>query len=325
MNTPKTPDISINYLGLELNSPIIPSASPLSEKISSIQEMEVHGAGAVVLATLFEEPDRPRLNHPDYYYEHITAAKKVVKMPIIASLNATTSEGWKGMAQRMEQAGADAIELNIYHMSLNRNTPSADIERAYIDIAGLVSSGVTIPVAVKLPPFFTNLAYMAKEIHDSGARGVVLFNRFYQADLDLTNMGPQYSLRLSTPEDHRLPLRWISLLYQQEVGYLCASTGIHTGGDVLKMLLCGASATQVCSVLLKRGIPWIKELESELKTWMEKCKISSLRQERGSKSHRWTSNVSQIEREEYRKALQGYTKLEVPTWHDDVTVLSSQS
>lgn len=311
-------DISVNYLGLELRSPLIPSASPLGEHTSALKEMENCGAGAVVLPSLFEDPYERHYRHPDFYFDEIAKAKFALKIPVIASLSASTMEGWKSLAQRIADAGADAIELNIYHLSLSAEVSSEEVEQGYLDVVQAVTETVKLPVAVKLPPFFTNLTSMGKRLNEAGAEGLVLFNRFYQPDVDLLTMGPGNTLRLSTSAENRLPLRWISLLYQQEIGYLAASTGIRTGADVLKMILCGASATQVCSILLQKGIPWLKEIENDLHRWMDTCRITSLREARGTLSHRWTKNPGQIEREEYRKALQGYARIDVPSWHDEI-------
>jgi len=318
MNTSSAHDIGVNYLGLELRSPLVPSASPLGERIDSLLEMENCGAGAVVLPSLFEDPWIVRERGVQYYLDHLVEAKTALKIPVIASLNAATSEGWAMLARQIEQAGADALELNIYHLGLSPEIASEKIEQAYIDVVHCVANAVRIPVAVKLPPFFSNLTRLGKELNEAGATGLVLFNRFYQPDLDLLSMGPGYTLRLSTSAENRLPLRWIALLYQCEIGYLAASTGIRTGADVLKMTLSGASVTQVCSILLQRGIPWLRKIESELHQWMDTCKIVSLRETRGTLSHRWLENPAQIEREEYRKALQGYSQIDVPSWHDEI-------
>ena len=313
-----THDISVNYLGLDLRSPIVPSASPLSEHLDSLLEMETCGAGAVVLPTLFEFPIKHNSFHPNYYFERIIQAKKTLKIPVIASLNACSDESWHDLAGKIQEAGADAIELNIYHMSLSPNVPSAQVEAGYVNVVKTVASAVSIPIAVKLPPFFTNLSYLAKDIKKAGASGFVLFNRFYQPDIDLLSMSPSYTLRLSTSSDNRLPLRWISLLYQNELGYLAASTGIRTGDNVLKMILSGASVTQVCSILMQRGIPWIKYIEEDLHRWMDICKIHSLKESLGLLSHRCMKNPGQIERDEYMKALQGYSQIDVPSWKDEI-------
>jgi dihydroorotate dehydrogenase (fumarate) len=319
----KTPalDISTNYLGMELRSPLIPSASPLSEHIDAIVDMENCGAGAVVLHSLFESPHEQAQSNPEAYYEEIAQAKERVKIPIIASLSANTMEGWVNLASSMAHAGADALELNIYHLSLSPDVPSTRVEDYYVEVVREVTTAVKIPVAVKLPPFFTNLAYVAKAIEEAGADGLVLFNRFYQPDIDLLSMGPGYSLRLSNGAENRLPLRWISLLYRQAYLSLAASTGIRTGPDVLKMILCGASATQLCSILLQRGIPWLRVIEQDLRQWMNIANVTSLKEARGILSHRVVDDPQEVEREEYRKALQGYSRIDVPsTWRDETAL-----
>ncbi len=323
----KTPalDISTSYLGLELRSPLVPSASPLSEHTDAIADMESCGAGAVVLHSFFENLHEHGRHDPEAYCEEIARAKARVKIPVIASLGATTLDGWVNLAASMAQAGADALELNIYHLSLSPDVPSARVEACYVDVVKAVTTVVKIPVAVKLPPFFTNLAYMAKALEEAGADGLVLFNRFYQPDIDLLSMGPGYSLRLSSGAENRLPLRWISLLYRQAYLSLAASTGIRTGPDVLKMVLCGASATQVCSILLQRGIPWLRVIEQDLRQWMSITNVHSLKEARGTLSHRVVDDPQEVEREEYRKALQGYSQIDVPASRDDAPVHAQSS
>jgi dihydroorotate dehydrogenase (fumarate) len=313
-------DISVKYLGLELSSPLIPSASPLGERVESLQEMENCGAGAVVLPSLFEHPYEHRARHPDYYFDEITKAKAAIKIPVIASLSAATPAGWTSLAREIAKAGADALELNIYNLSLSPDVPSFVVEQGYVDVVKSVTEAIEIPVAVKLPPFLTNITCLTKRLKEAGAAGMVLFNRFYQPDIDLLSMSPGYTIRLSTSAENRMPLRWIALLYQYEIGYLAASTGIRSGADVLKMILSGASATQLCSILLQRGIPWLRAIEGELRQWMETCKIASLKDARGVLSHRCMENLGQIEREEYRRALQGYARIDVPSWHDEVPI-----
>ncbi len=314
----KTADITVDYLGLKLCSPIVPSASPLSQEIEALVEMENCGAGAVVLRSLFEDPWEPSLPTPAAYFEEIARAKQHVKIPIIASLSATSESGWRTLAGQIADAGADALELNIYHPRLSRYVPSSLAEQTYIDTVKAVTHAVRIPVSVKLPPFFTNLAFLVRELRLAGASGIVLFNRFYQPDLDLLAMAPSYTLRLSTSAENRLPLRSLPLLYQQSEMDLAASTGIRSGADILKMILSGASITQVCAILLQRGIPWLKTLEQELRHWMDTCNISSLKKARGILSRRMMEDPGQIEREEYRKALQGYAQIDIPSWRDEV-------
>jgi dihydroorotate dehydrogenase (fumarate) len=317
MNTP-APDISTTYLGLSLRSPLIPSASPLSEHLDSLLEMENCGAGAVVLHSLFEDPYEKHPRHPDHYLDEIHAAREALTIPVIASLNGTTLEGWINYACRIEQAGADALELNVYNLSLDPKVSSAQVETSYVEVVKAVRQATALPLAVKLPPFFTNLSRMIAKLDDAGADGVVLFNRVYQPDIDLDTMGPRFSLRLSMAAENRLPLRWLSLLYRQAHLDFAAGTGIRSGADVLKMILCGASATQLCSVLLQRGIPWLMEIREELEQRMENCHIASLQDARGSLSRASAGTPEAIEREEYRKALQGYSLIDVPSWRDEV-------
>jgi dihydroorotate dehydrogenase (fumarate) len=321
----KTPalDISTNYLGLELRSPLIPSASPLSEHTDAIVDMENCGAGAVVLHSLFENPQDNGQSDPEAYCEEIIQAKKRVKIPVIASLSANSMDGWINLASSLAHAGADALELNIYHLSLSSDVPSGKVEAHYVEVVRAVSTIVKIPVAVKLPPFFTNLAYVAKALEEAGADGLVLFNRFYQPDIDLLSMGPGYTLRLSNGAENRLPMRWISLLYRQAYLSLAASTGIRTGPDVLKMILCGASATQVCSILLQRGIPWLRVIEQDLRQWMNIANVTSLKETRGLLSHRVVEDPQEVEREEYRRALQGYSRIDIPNSYRDEGALHS--
>jgi dihydroorotate dehydrogenase (fumarate) len=245
-------------------------------------------------------------------------AKRHVEIPIIASLNACSLEGWVELARKTEKAGADALELNIYNMSLSMNTPSAKIEDGYVNVVSRVVSALKIPVSVKMSPFFTNLALMTSKLENAGAAGLVFFNRFYQPDLDLLAMGPGYSLRLSTATENRLPLRWISLLYRQVRVDLAAGTGVRTGSDVLKMILSGASAVQLCSVLLQRGIPWLEVIDRDLRRWMETCKVTSLQEARGILSRHCNDDPGEVERDEYRRALQGYSRIDVPDWRDEV-------
>ena len=333
----KTIDLSTTYLGLKLKNPLVASSSPMCQDLANVCRIEEFGAAAVVLPSLFEEQiemESDELDHfitegseisaesithfpeltrtvdaPAAYMKHIEACKRAVKIPVIASLSADTHEGWVRLAQRIEKAGADAVELNIYKMSLSTDTPSSKIEQAYVDITHSVVSAIKIPVSVKLPPFFTNLALISSQLEDAGAKGLIFFNRFFQPDLDLLSMGPGYSLRLTTGAENRLPLRWLSLIYRQVRLDLAAGTGIRTGADVLKMILSGASATQLCSVLLQRGIPWLELIDQDLRHWMEICQVKSLKEAKGILA---SDPNGDVEGEEYRRALQGYSSIEVP-------------
>src|SRR5215467_11429623 len=274
-------DLSTEYLGLKLRTPLVPSASPLSQELSSIKRMEDAGAPAVVLYSLFEEQLRQEsleLGHrlaehtesfaestsffpqatefhlgPEGYLEHIRKAKEAVRIPIIASLNGTTVGGWTRYAREIQQAGADALECNIYYIPTDPNLSATQVEQTYIEIVSAVKSSVTIPVAVKLSPFFSSLANVAKRLDMTGVNGLVLFNRFYQPDIDLDNLEIKPNVLLSTPHELRLPLTWIGLLYGRVHASLAATTGIHHHEDVVKMLLVGADVTMMCSALLKEG------------------------------------------------------------------------
>jgi dihydroorotate dehydrogenase (fumarate) len=327
-------DLSTVYLGLRLRTPLVPSASPLSEDVGNIRKMEDAGAAAVVLHSLFEEQlrrERLELHHhltqgtesfaesltyfpeveeyhlgPEAYLEHIRKAKQAVGIPIIASLNGTSVGGWTNYAWQIEQAGADALELNIYSIPTDMEQTAADVEQTYLDILHAVLSVVTIPVAVKLGPFFSNFAAMARRLDDGGADGLVLFNRFYQPDIDLEDLEIRPNLLLSTPHALRLPMRWIALLYGRVEADLAATSGIHQAQDVLKMLLVGASVTQLCSVLLRKGIEHIRQIEHDLVRWLEEHEYQSVRQLRGSMSQKNCADPSAFERAQYMKTLHSY-------------------
>jgi dihydroorotate dehydrogenase (fumarate) len=327
-------DLSTTYLGLRLRTPLVPSASPLSEDVSNIRKMEDAGAAAVVLHSLFEEQlrrERLELHHhltqgtesfaesltyfpeveeyhlgPEAYLEHIRKAKAAVDIPIIASLNGSSVGGWTNYAWQIEQAGADALELNIYSIPTDVDQTAAEVEQTYLDILHAVLSVVTIPVAVKLGPFFSNFARMARRLDEGGADGLVLFNRFYQPDIDLEELEIRPNLLLSTPHALRLPMRWIALLYGRLDADLAATSGIHQAQDVLKMLLVGASVTQLCSVLLRKGIDHIRQIEHDLVRWLEEHEYQSVRQLRGSMSQKNCSDPSAFERAQYMKTLHSY-------------------
>jgi dihydroorotate dehydrogenase (fumarate) len=327
-------DLSTTYLGLRLRTPLVPSASPLSEDVANIRKMEDAGAAAVVLHSLFEEQlrhERLELHHhltqgtesfaesltyfpeveeyhlgPEAYLEHIRKAKAAVDIPIIASLNGSSVGGWTEYAWQIEQAGADALELNIYSIPTDMDQTAAEVEQTYLDILHAVLSVVSIPVAVKLGPFFSNFARMARSLDEGGADGLVLFNRFYQPDIDLEGLEIRPNLLLSTPHALRLPMRWIALLYGRLDADLAATSGIHQAQDVLKMLLVGASVTQLCSVLLRKGIDHIRQIEHDLVRWLEEHEYQSVRQLRGSMSQKNCADPSAFERAQYMKTLHSY-------------------
>ncbi|MBS1270885.1 MAG: NAD-dependent dihydropyrimidine dehydrogenase subunit PreA [Candidatus Marinimicrobia bacterium] len=328
-------DLTTTYLGMDLKNPIVPSASPLSEKIDNIKKMEDHGAAAVVLYSLFEEeieheemelhyhttrgsdiypealsyyPEHEEyLTGPDLYLEHIRKAKEAVDIPIIGSLNGITKGGWLKYAKEMEEAGADALELNIYFLATDPEKNAREIEDNYIEILEEVKRNIEIPVAVKLSPFFSSIAEMAHRLDMGGADGLVLFNRFYQPDIDLDRLEVVPNVLLSTPMDMRLPLRWIGILHDQVKSDLAATSGIHNAEDALKMIMAGANVTQMASALLKYGISRIKSVLVDMEHWMEINEYESIRQMHGSMSHKAVGNPGDFERANYIKMLQSYT------------------
>lgn len=325
-------DLSTTYLGLKLRSPLVPSAAaPLTEDIDNIKLMEDHGAAAVVLYSLFEEQlrvERHELHHhltqgtesfpealtyfpepaeflvgPEQYLKHIAKAKAAVNIPIIASLNGSTMGGWTDYAKQIQRAGADALELNIYSIPTDSDLTASDVETVYVDIVKAVRSAVTIPVAVKLSPFFTNLANVAKRLVGAGANGLVLFNRFYQPDIDLETLEVTPNILFSTPMAMRLPLRWMAILHGRLKASLAATSGIHRASDVLKMLMVGADVTCLCSVLMRHGVKQIAVIEGEMRTWMEQREYESVKQLKGSLSQRKCEDPSAYERAQYMRAI----------------------
>jgi dihydroorotate dehydrogenase (fumarate) len=319
---------------MKLRTPLVPSASPLSEEIDYIKRMEDAGASAVVLSSLFEEQlllDRYELHHhlthgtesfaealtyipePDDIrlgaedcLERIRKAKEAVAIPVIASLNGVSIGGWTDYANLMQEAGADALELNIYNIPTDPTLTGAEVEQTYLNILTMVKSLVTIPVAVKLSPFFSNLANMARRMDEAGADGLVLFNRFYQPDIDLDNLMVRPNVILSTPQALRLPLRWIAILYGRIRADLAATSGIHTAQDVIKMLIAGANVTMLCSVLLRHGVGHIRLIEQGLRQWMEEREYESVGQMRGSMSQIHCENPGEFERAQYVRALHSF-------------------
>ena len=324
-------DLATNYLGLKLRTPLVPSASPLSQEIGTIRRLEDAGASAVVLYSLFEEQLRQEmleLEHhlsaatesfaeslsffphasefrlgPEGYLEHIRKAKEAVKIPIIASLNGATVSGWAKFAKQIEQAGADALECNIYYIPTDPDLKAADVEQAYIDIVWAVKSAISIPVAVKLSPFFSNLANMAKRLDQAGADGLVLFNRFYQPDIDLEELEVRPNVLLSTPQALRLPLTWIGILYGRLKASLAGSSGVHEPQDAIKLLMAGANVTMLCSSLLRNGVNHIRHMERGISEWMERHDYESVHQLQGSMSQMRCPDPSAFERAQYMRAV----------------------
>ncbi|MBD2182538.1 dihydroorotate dehydrogenase-like protein [Aerosakkonema funiforme] len=328
-------NLTTNYMGLTLRSPLVPSAAaPLTENIDNVKRMEDAGAGAVVLHSLFEEQiqkERYELHHhltygtdsfaealtyfpepqifhvgTDEYLNHIRKAKEMVNIPIIASLNGATVGGWTEYAQQIEQAGADGLELNIYYVPTDIEMTGTQVEQNYIDILSTVKSAVNIPVAVKLSPYFSNMANMAKRLEAAGADALVCFNRFYQPDIDIDELEVRPNLILSAPQDMRLPMRWIAILYDRIHLDFAATGGIHKGQDVIKMLMVGAKISQICSVLLRHGIDHIRVIEQELIGWMAEHEYHSVQQMIGSMSQINCPDESAFERAQYLKSIQTY-------------------
>ena len=324
-------DLTTNYLGMQLRTPLVPSASPLSQEVSSIRRMEDAGAAAVVLYSLFEEQLRQEsleLDHhlsagtesfaeslsyfpqaseyrlgPEGYLEHIRKAKEAVRIPIIASLNGATAGGWAEYAKEIEEAGADALECNIYSIPTDPDVSSAQVEQIYIDIVKAVKNAVSIPVAVKISPFFSNLANMAKRLDQAGADGLVLFNRFYQPDIDLEELEIRPNVLLSTPQALRLPLTWIGILYGRVQASLAATSGVHDPQDAIKLLMVGANVTMICSALLRNGINHLRYLEQGIREWMERREYESVGQMQGSMSQLKCPDPGAFERAQYMRAV----------------------
>ena len=328
-------DLRTTYLNMTLRTPLVVSAcGPLSEDIDNIRRLEDAGASAVVLYSLFEEQlrlERHELEHhltagtesfpealtyfpeplqfslgPEEYLKHVARAKETVNIPIIASLNGSPAGGWTDFAHKLQQAGADALELNIYYIPSGVRLSGAEVEKTYVDIVKAVKGVVSIPVAVKLSPFFSNMANMAKQLDDAGADALVLFNRFYQPDIDLEELEVKPSVILSTPHALRLPMRWIAILFGRVDADLAATSGIHHAPDVLKMLMAGADVTMLCSTLLARGIGHIRVIENEMGAWMEEHWYESVRQLKGSLSQMRCPDPSAFERAQYMRALTTY-------------------
>jgi dihydroorotate dehydrogenase (fumarate) len=333
-------NITTTYMGLKLKSPIVPSASPLSIDIDNIKQMEDAGAGAVVMHSLFEEQlrlERYELQHhltqgtesypealtyfpeptafqigPEEYLNHIRKSKEKVSIPIIASLNGSSPGGWTRYARQIQEAGADALELNIYYVPTDMDLTPQQIEQTYLDILKAVKATVTIPVAIKLSPYFTSMGNMAKRLDTAGADALVLFNRFYQPDINLKTLEVEPNVLLSTPQAMRLPMRWIAILYGRINASLAATSGIHTGKDVVKMLMAGANITMLCSVLLQHGIKRIQLIEQQLREWMNEHEYESVKLLQGSMSQQHCPNPTAFERAQYMRALQTFKS----EWHN---------
>ncbi len=329
-------DLRTEYLGLTLKNPIVPSSSPLSYTIDSIRRLEDAGAAAVVMYSLFEEqitaesyyldyylshgtdsyaeslsyfPEMARYNvGPDKYLELIRKAKETVDIPIIGSLNGVSTGGWIDYAGMIEDAGADALELNVYYIPTSTYLVGAEVEYIYTDILRDVKNRVEIPVAMKLSPYFSSPANMAQRLYEGGASGLVLFNRFYQPDFDLESLEVVPSLHLSTSDDLRLPLRWVAILYGHVPVDFAITSGVHTYQDALKALMAGARCVMMAAELLQNGVGRIAKILAEMKEWMEGHEYESVEQMIGSMSQQHVIEPAAFERANYMKALASYKK-----------------
>jgi dihydroorotate dehydrogenase (fumarate) len=327
------PDLTTTYLGLELRSPLVASASPQTGRLDDLRALEAAGIGAVVLPSLFEEQivheqlvvDRhldlgaggsPEFadgfvyddlvdynTGPHRYLRHLSEAKRAIDVPVIGSLNGTTRGGWTGYARMMEDAGADAIELNIYRVVADVEASGRVVEQEVIDLVAAVAAEVSIPVAAKLGPYFTAFAHTAQQLAGAGARGLVLFNRFYQPDIDLELLDVVPSLVLSESDDLTLPMRWIALLHGRVDADLAATSGIHTGRDALKVLLTGATVAMMTSALLRNGPDHVAAVEQDMVNWMAEREYLSVDQLRGSMSQAAVADPSAYERAQYVRTI----------------------
>jgi len=333
-------DLSTRYLGLALKCPLVMSAGPLSEHLDMIRRAEDAGAAAVVLHSLFEEQmtiESHDLDHylshgtetfaealtyfpdmgsyklgPDGYLEHVRRAKAAVGIPVIGSLNGVSTGGWIEHARLIEEAGADALELNVYFIPTDPAMDGAEVERMYVELVRNVKASLGIPVAVKLGPFFSALANVVRRLDEAGADALVLFNRFYQPDLDIERLEVVPNLVLSTSAELRLRLRWVAILYGQVRADLAVTGGVHTAEDVLKAIMAGAAVAMMTSALLQNGIQHLSRVLGGVAGWMEEHEYDSIRQMRGSMSQRSVAEPTAFERANYLKVLRSYALARQP-------------
>ncbi len=330
-------ELRTSYMGLELSSPIVASASPLSENVDTIKRMEDEGAAAVVMFSLFEEQIRteaeamahfqeyggesfaealsyfPALSDYDVgterYLDILRQASEQVDIPVFGSLNGTSAEGWVRYARQMEDAGASGIELNVYYIPTEMETPGSDVEQRYVDVLRAVKATVDVPVAIKIGPFFSSVANMAHRLDRAGADGLVLFNRFYQPDFDLETLDVVPSLVLSKPFQMRLPLMWIALLHGRVDASLAATTGVHGVEEVVKYLMAGADVVMTTAALLVHGIGHLRTLREGLREWLEMKGYDSVAQLRGSMSVQSVADPTAFVRANYIKVLENYKNI----------------
>ncbi len=332
-------DLSTTYLGIRLKNPIVPSSSPLMQKLDNIKKMEDAGAAAVVLHSLFEEqiiresdmldhaldfgahsfgealtyfPDLENYNQgSDGYLEHIRKVKAAVSLPVIASLNGVSNGGWIQFARKIQHAGADALELNMYFVAADPQQTSEQVEKMYLDLVRDIKANIRIPITVKLSPYFSAFANFAQRLDQGGVNGLVLFNRFYQPDIDLENLEIVSNLDLSNSYELRLRLRWIGMLYGRVKADLAVTGGIHTAHDVLKSMMAGAKVAMTTSALLEFGIDHLRTMLAELVRWMEIHEYESIQQMRGSMSQKAVALPAAFERANYMKVLRSYEPMQM--------------
>ena len=328
-------DLTTSYMGLKLKNPLVVSASPLGQDLNAMVRAEEAGAAAIVLHSLFEEqihlesedlnrfldngaesfpealsyfPDMADYNlGPEGYLEHIREAKMVLGVPLIASLNGASLGGWARFAKEIEEARADALELNVYFLPTDPDVSGAAVEDRYVEIVRAVRESVRLPLAVKIGPFFSAPAAFARRLSEAGADALVLFNRFYQPDFDLNLLEVRPNLRLSTPDELLLRLHWVAILHGQVRTDLAVTGGVHTGRDVLKAMMAGARVAMTTSALLHYGVGRLKTFLDEMIFWMEENEYSSIRQMQGSMSMRFVSDPAAFERANYMKVLRSYS------------------
>lgn len=330
-------DLSTTYLGLQLKNPIVVSASPLSKSVERAWKLEEAGVSAIVMYSLFEEQiihESFELDHyltrntdsyseamsylpdvgtyslaPERYLKQVAALKNVLKIPVIGSLNGVSKGGWTRYARLIQEAGADALELNLYYMVTDPDLKSEDVESAQVDLVADVKSAIKIPLAVKLSPYITALPNFATRLVQAGADGLVLFNRFYQPDFDINELEIVHSLDLSTPVEIRLPLRWISILYGKVNADFALTSGVHTTREVLKSMMAGAKVAMMASNFLQNGERTVAALLSEMTWWMETHEYESIKQMQGSMSQRSVKEPAAFERANYMKVLSSWREL----------------
>ena len=330
-------DLTTTYLGLNLKNPLVASASPLSKKADHAKKLEDAGVSAIVMYSLFEEQiihDSLELDHyltrgtnsfaeaitylpdlstynmgPERYLDHLSSLKKTVSIPVIGSLNGVSKGGWTHYARLMQDAGADAVELNMYYLSADPDLNGQELEDNYVDLVAEVKGAISIPLAVKLSPFITALPNFARRLVTAGADGLVLFNRFYQPDFDLEELEVVPNLVLSTSQELRLPLRWIALLSDRVETDFALTTGVHTAEDALKAMMAGAKVAMMASELLHNGVERVRHILADMKVWMKEHEYESIRQMQGSMSQKATNDPYALRRSNYIKVLSSYKDL----------------